>query len=254
MSSILKDNAKHMARRVFIPARTEEKAQPLAWMTTFNDLMTLLMVFFVLLFAMGNPDPEKFQNFQNQLQSGLGVMQAGRNNGQGLPSQSQSSAGGKTVNSVETLPETAQSDNFQELTRTQGLEAEYTPKGLRITLSDALLFKTGSAGLTEDGLRLLGQISAVIKPLQRQVRVEGHTDDRPIATPRYPSNWELSAARAIGVVNYFSNQGGIPASRLSAAGYGAFKPRGANDNEAQRAANRRVEIILGQVETPGPPK
>jgi chemotaxis protein MotB len=114
-----------------------------------------------------------------------------------------------------------------------------------------LLFQSGSASLTEEGLRLLGQINAVIKPLQRQVRVEGHTDDRPIATTRYPSNWELSAARAIGVVNYFSNQGGMPASRLSAAGYGAFKPRGANDNEVQRAANRRVEIILGQVEASG---
>jgi chemotaxis protein MotB len=243
-----------MARRVLIPAPTEEKAQPMAWMTTFNDLMTLLMVFFVLLFAMGNPDPEKFQNFQNQLQSGLGVMQAGRNNGQGPPSESQGSAAGKTENPVEAPPENTVADNFQELTRTQGLEAEYTPKGLRITLSDALLFKSGSASLTEDGLRLLGQISAVIGPLQRQVRVEGHTDDRPIATPRYPSNWELSAARAIGVVNYFSTQGGIPAARLSAAGYGAFKPRGTNDNEAQRAANRRVEIVLGQVEASGPQK
>jgi chemotaxis protein MotB len=240
-----------MAKRVFMPARAESKALPLAWMTTFNDLITLLMVFFVLLFAMGTPDPEKFKSFQNQLQSGLGVMQAGRNNGEGLPNESQSSATGKTENSMEAPLEKAASDNFQELTRTQGLEAEYTPKGLRITLSDALLFQSGSAGLTEEGLRLLGQISAVIKPLQRQVRVEGHTDDRPIATTRYPSNWELSAARAIGVVNYFSNQGGIPASRLSAAGYGAFKPRGGNDNEAQRAANRRVEIILGQVEASG---
>ncbi len=237
-----------------MPARPESKALPLAWMTTFNDLITLLMVFFVLLFAMGTPDPEKFKNFKNQLQSGLGVMQAGQNNGEGLPNESQSSAAGKMENSVETPPEKAESDNFQELTRTQGLEAEYTPKGLRITLSDALLFQSGSAGLTEEGLRLLGQISAVIKPLQRQVRVEGHTDDRPIATPRYPSNWELSAARAIGVVNYFNNQGGISAARLSAAGYGAFKPRGANDDEAQRAANRRVEIILGQVEASGPHK
>ena len=240
-----------MARRVFIQIQTEVKAQHLAWMTTFNDLMTLLMVFFVLLFAMGNLDPEKFKNFQNQLQSGLGVMHAGRNNGEGLPSQNQGRAGGKIENAVEASPEERTPENFQELTRTQGLEAEYTPKGLRITLSDALLFQSGSAGLTEEGLRLLGQISAVIKPLQRQVRVEGHTDDRPIATTRYPSNWELSTARAIGVVNYFSNQGGIPASLLSAAGYGAFKPRSPNDNEAHRAANRRVEIILGQVETSG---
>ncbi|MBI5895897.1 MAG: flagellar motor protein MotB [Desulfobacterales bacterium] len=241
-----------MASRMFRPARTEEKAQPLAWMTTFNDLMTLLMVFFVLLFAMGDLDPEKFKTFQNQLQSGLGVMHAGRNAGEGLPSESQGSVADKPGEPAETLPEAASSENFQELTRTQGLEAEYTPKGLRITLSDALLFQSGSASLTEQGLRLLGQISAVIKPTQRQVRIEGHTDDRPIATPRYPSNWELSAARAIGVVDYFINRGGIQASLLSAAGYGAFRPRASNDSEAQRAANRRVEIILGQVEASRP--
>lgn len=234
-----------------MPARAELKAQPVAWMTTFNDLITLLMVFFVLLFAMGTPDPEKFKNFQNQLQSGLGVMHAGRNDGEGLPSENQVTSSGRTEKPAEAPPEELGAENFQVLTRSQGLEAEYTPKGLRITLSDALLFQSGSASLTEEGLRLLGQINAVIKPLQRQVRVEGHTDDRPIATTRYPSNWELSAARAIGVVNYFSNQGGMPASRLSAAGYGAFKPRGANDNEVQRAANRRVEIILGQVEASG---
>ena len=217
-------------------------------MTTFNDLMTLLMVFFVLLFAMGNLDPEKFKTFQNQLQSGLGVMQAGTNAGDGIPSDRQRVTT-PDQSPPEALPQAAGSENFQALSRTQGLEAEYTPKGIRITLSDALLFDSGSARLTESGLRLLDRIGTVIKPMQRQVRVEGHTDDRPIATTRYPSNWELSAARAIGVVNYFIDQTGIPASLLSAAGYGAFRPRAANDNETHRAANRRVEIILGPVKT-----
>jgi chemotaxis protein MotB len=236
-----------MAGRLFRTPRTDEKAPPVAWMTTFNDLMTLMMVFFVLLFAMGNMDTEKFSNFQKQLQSGLGVMHAGRNAGEGVPSLNQDTPTDTDDRSPEALPDTTQAENLKELSRTQGLEAEYTAKGLRITLSDELLFRSGSANLTEDGLRLLAQLSTVIKPMQRHVRIEGHTDDRPIATPRYPSNWELSAARAIGVVNYFSNQGGIPASLLSAAGYGSLRPRAANDNESHRAMNRRVEIILGPV-------
>lgn len=235
-----------MAQRWFGHTRKEDKTPALSWMTTFNDLMTLLMVFFVLLFAMGNLDPEKFKTFQNQLQSGLGVMHAGRNAGEGIPGETQGAVA-PSQTPAEASPDATASEDFQELSRTQGLEAEYTPKGIRITLSDALLFDSGNASLTEQGLRLLDKIGAVIKPMQRQIRVEGHTDDRPIATSRYPSNWELSAARAIGVVDYFINQVGIPAPLLSAAGYGSFRPRAANDNETHRAVNRRVEIILGPV-------
>lgn len=221
----------------------------MAWMTTFNDLMTLLMVFFVLLFAMGSLDSQRFHNFQNGLQSAMGVLNEGRHSSEGLISDRQ----GEVADRPEVEPPVGDPPaNFQELTRTQGLEAEYTPKGIRLTLNDQLLFQSGSAALTEDGLRLLESISAVIKPMQRHVRIEGHTDDRPIATSRYPSNWELSTARAIGVVNFFIDQGGIPASFFSAAGYGSFRPRVPNDSEAHRAANRRVDIILGQVDASGP--
>lgn len=220
----------------------------MVWMTTFNDLMTLLMVFFVLLFAMGSMDSQRFQHFQNGLQSAMGVLNEGRNTPEGLISDHQSAVAGQPAE----RPAGDRPADFQELIRTTGLEAEYTHKGIRLTLNDQLLFQSGSAALTEDGLRLLGQIIAVIKPMQRHVRIEGHTDDRPIATSRYPSNWELSTARAIGVVNFFIEQGGIPASFFSAAGYGSFRPRVPNDSEAHRAANRRVEIILGQVDASGP--
>lgn len=221
----------------------------MVWMTTFNDLMTLLMVFFVLLFAMGSLDSQRFQNFQNGLQSAMGVLNEGRHAAEGLISDRQGAVADRPV---EESPAGDRPADFQELIRTTGLEAEYTHKGIRLTLNDQLLFQSGSAALTEDGLRLLGQIIAVVKPMQRQVRIEGHTDDRPIATSRYPSNWELSTARAIGVVNFFIDHGGIPASFFSAAGYGSFRPRVPNDSEAHRAVNRRVEIILGHVAASGP--
>jgi len=215
------------------------------WLTTFNDLITLLMVFFVLLFSMGHMDVKRFTHFQNALQSAMGVLNAGRHGDEGLISDRQWSAG----NDDRAL---SREETMKALPEADGLEAEYTRKGIKLTLNDSLLFRSGSARITEQGTRLLQRIGAVIKPMDRRIRIEGHTDDLPIATRRYPSNWELSAARAVEVVRFFAERAGISPTLLSAAGYGSFKPKASNDTEANRAANRRVEIILGREEKNGP--
>lgn len=208
----------------------------MGWLLTFNDLMTQLMVFFVLLFALSTMDIQRFMHFRGALQSAMGVLKEGHNSSEGLISDHQSYVSD---------PPQETAGQYQALYDTQGLEAEYTAKGLRLTLNDELLFASGSAQLTEEGLKLLGKVSAVIKPLNRDIRVEGHTDDQPIATKRYPSNWELSTARAVSVIDYFITKGGIAAETLSAAGYGNAKPKFPNDSKRHRAMNRRVEIILG---------
>jgi chemotaxis protein MotB len=216
----------------------QTRVKSLIWLTTFNDLMTLLMVFFVLLFSVGTMDVKRFKNFQNALQSAMGVFYEGRHSDEGLISDKQWYV-------VDSPPLGKQGEDYRSLAQTQGLEAQYTPKGLQLTLNDELLFGAGSAQLTAEGLKMLQKVSAIIKPLNRAVRVEGHTDDRPITTARYPSNWELSTARAIRVIDYFIDQGGIAAQSLSAVGYGSVKPKFPNDSEQHRAMNRRVEIILG---------
>ena len=207
------------------------------WLTTFNDMITLLMVFFVLLFSMGHMDVKRFNNFQNGLQSAMGVMSAGRFGDEGLISDSQWDAEKSSALSMASL---------QNLPDTSGLEAEYTRKGIKLTLNDELLFQSGSAEITGQGIELLKKIGLVIKPMNRLIRIEGHSDNRPIATDRYPSNWELSAARAVNVAKFFTARVGIAPAFLSAAGYGSFKPKASNDSEVNRAVNRRVEIILGQ--------
>lgn len=210
------------------------------WLTTFNDLITLLMVFFVLLFSMGHTDVKRFSDFQNALQNAMGVMDTGRFGDEGLIDDEQSMTEPSAESSMQTLG---------QLPDTSGLEAEYTRKGIRLTLKDELLFQSGSAEITVQGLELLHTVGALIKPMHRQIRVEGHTDDLPIATERYPSNWELSAARAVNVVKFFTEHIGIAPALLSAAGYGSFKPKAANDSQAHRGENRRVEIVLGQENT-----
>jgi len=213
------------------------------WLTTFNDLITLLMVFFVMMFAMGSLDVSRFQNFQNALQSAVGVLNPGQNASVGIPSKDENSPSQKATNDPSTVDQAAE---ISQLETTIGLEAEYTKRGIQLTLNDELMFTTGSALLTSQGNAVLDKVARIIGPLNRLVRVEGHTDDVPISTNRYPSNWELSTERAVQVVKYLQSYGGIPAHHLSAAGYGASKPRETNDSETGRSKNRRVEIILQQ--------
>lgn len=221
-----------------------QQTRPQIWLTTFNDLVTLLMVFFVLLFSMGNLDVKRFKYFQNALQSAMGVLHAGRHAPIGTLSD-------KKIEEIDAPKQIQGADSAQQrvdaLNDTEGIEAEYTHKGIQLTLNDKLLFTSGSADMTPAGVALLLKIGKVIKPLKRGIRVEGHTDNLPIQTTRYPSNWELSTERAIKVVKIFIHKSHISPQYLSAVGYGDVKPKTDNKDAASRSKNRRVEIILGKV-------
>lgn len=228
-------------KRIFRPA-ADSPADCSRWLTTFNDMITLLMVFFVLLFSMGSLDVERFKHFQNALQSAMGLLEAGRHAPVGIVTDQPSVPGPEAEAGQGTSP--SGSDPVPAI-NTRGLEAVYTPDGIHLTLDDKLLFGSGSARLTTGGEALLDRVARIIKPLKRTIRVDGHTDSRPIATSAYPSNWELSTARAVSVVKYLSQSAGIAPQYLAAAGYGDSKPRAPNDTEINMSKNRRVEIILG---------
>jgi chemotaxis protein MotB len=226
----------------FLRPAAERPADSSRWLTTFNDMITLLMVFFVLLFSMGSLDVERFKHFQNALQSAMGLLDAGLHAPVGIvtdppsfPGQEADAGQGAWSSGSDPAP----------AIDTRGLEAVYTPDGIHLTLDDKLLFGSGSARLTTGGEALLDRVARIIKPLKRTIRVEGHTDNRPIATSVYPSNWELSTARAVSVVKYLIQSAGIQPQYLAAAGYGESKPRAPNDSERNMSKNRRVEIILG---------
>lgn len=222
------------------------------WLTIFNDMTTLLMVFFVLLFSLGSMNFQRFEQFQTALQSAMGVMHGGRSNENGMIGATSDAEPVVTtvdqpdINADEPDGAPQESQNLSQLTAADGLEAEITNRGIQLILNDRLLFSSGSAQLSADGLQLLERVGKAVKPFNRFIRVEGHTDDVPIETKRYPSNWELSAARAINVVKFFINEAGFSPAIVSAAGYGSSRPRAGNDSAEDRAKNRRVEIILAQ--------
>ena len=124
------------------------------------------------------------------------------------------------------------------------LELIRDARGLVVSMPDDAAFSTGSAEATSEARRLIATVGETLRNAPNRIRVEGHTDNRPIRTVKYESNWELSTARASAVVVYLITEAGIDASRLSAAGYGEFHPLNANDSDEHRARNRRVDLVI----------
>lgn len=248
------------------------------WLCTFNDLMTNLMVFFVLIFSMGSLDLDKSSGMIDSLQSGLGVLEGGQRVDVSVvdPKLSTSEMENDMGNLREVYTEILQDlseaeenygseggvnqtkDNgennevirnympnqkLQTIKLLPGISTSFTSQGIYITLDDDLLFDSGSADINPNGYPVLNRIVTATGKPQYSVRIEGHTDDRPINTGKYPSNWELSMDRAVHVLKYFVSRGILP-GRLSAVGYGDVKPVSDNITPENRAKNRRVEIVL----------
>jgi chemotaxis protein MotB len=235
-----------------MPVSSENLNDGVGWLTTFNDLITLLMVFFVLVFAMGSVNTHALHEFKNALQSGLGIMGAGSRVSIAIKAARQDLNNKEIMQQADgdgvPVDEQQESHPFNEVLEAfaaePGINVSYSSQGAHITFEDFLLFDFGKAEINPDGLTFLNKLAALLQKVPYPVRIEGHTDNVPIHTARYPSNWELSIARAVSVVKYFVATDKINPQRLSAVGYGQTRPVVPNDTATHRARNRRVEIVL----------
>lgn len=220
------------------------------WLLTYADLITLLMVFFVVLYSMSSADTTKFKAVSAALQQAfnLDVLQGQAptsiGDGSALPAPP-----ADTLISTSDVPQVAQIKNkvlaaLEGATQVPDVEVTTDRDGVVIRLSGSYLFDSGRAELKPNSLAVLDAIATVIRPLENEVRIDGHTDSMPIDSARYPTNWELSAARALAVTRYLSETDNVRAGRLIAAGFGEFRPLAPNDTRDGRAKNRRVEIHL----------
>ncbi|MBN6151048.1 flagellar motor protein MotD [Xanthomonas sp. AmX2] len=252
-----------------------------AWAIPYADLMTLLLAFFVVMYALSTVNEAKYRVMADAMSTAFGgaprtmsPVQVGERlmQGQGgerpTPIKSSPALSLPDANRLPSAsPMRAQAGslrNEEELRRAQRqldaiaarLGAALAPlidkklitvrrSGLwiEVEINSDILFGPGSASLDHGARATLSQLAQVLGSVPNGVRVEGYTDDRPINTLQFPSNWELSAARAASVVHLFADQGLRP-SRLSMIGYGEFRPRAPNDSEAGRNANRRVVLII----------
>ncbi len=213
------------------------------WMTTYGDMMTLLLAFFVLLFSMANIDEEKFDMVIDGLQGRLGVIDGGR-----TISQHDAVDMGLEMSDLAAMQMEELERRIGEYIEEEGLDdevlLEVDEQGLTIHFTGEILFELGRAEIRPEAKEILDRISDFIKNVPNDIMVEGHTDDWPIRTERFPSNWELSASRATNVVRHLIEELEIEADRLSAAGYSEYRPLRPNDTAENRALNRRVDIVI----------
>jgi chemotaxis protein MotB len=237
--------ARHKRSRIEGPHDNEER-----WLLTYADMITLLMVLFVVMYAISNTDVRKFVLLAQSVSAAFNadVMQGQQaisiNNGQDTTvQQEQSAAGTSPVQSDLRAIKAA----LEDYAIGQGLGGEVevgiAPQGIVIRLNDALLFSSGRAHLDDHALKLVNQVANIIKPLPNPVRIEGNTDDQAPDGVLFTSNWDLSTARALAVLKAMVEMGMDP-SRLSALGNAQYNPIKPNTDDASRAKNRRVDIVV----------
>lgn len=193
------------------------------WIYSYGDLVTLLLVFFILLWSYCKVDDEKFKSVAESFKP--------------VPPGSPFFLDGKeaVLETVASKIETSEISDSAFVT--------IDPRGVVVSFKDTVLFETGSAELKPAARKVLDKFLPYIFGLPNKVVVEGHTDDQGISSLRFPSNWELSSARASAVARYFESEG-VKGRRLRIIGYGQYRPRFRNDTPQKRALNRRIDIVI----------
>ena len=213
------------------------------WEVVYSGFILIMLCFFVMLSSFATMEEAKVMRFVRSFTSAVSIFPGGKKFESGMVVLPESS---DIVDSNSAL-----ADIFEELEVLVGqssfneeVNLSFSPEGLVMRLSDYALFDLGVADLSPQALPLLEKIGEIIAKTSYLVRIEGHTDNLPIHTRRFPSNWELSTTRAVNVLRYFRKTHEIPAERLSAVGFSEYRPLVPNESAAQRAQNRRVEIIF----------
>lgn len=227
----------------------EEHENHERWLVSYADFITLLFAFFVVMYSVSAVNEGKFRTVSESIKAALNPMYAPPVSskpfqiGESKPTTFQPSVHAsreQVIRRVQVLTQPL----GQAAKVSIGSVVEQRVGEIILTISDNVLFKSGEATLQPEALPFLRGLADVLLEMDRQVKIEGHTDNVPIRTAQFPSNWELSAARSVMIVRVLSELYGVPAAHLAAIGYGETRPLTANLNPDQRAQNRRVEVII----------
>jgi chemotaxis protein MotB len=244
-----------MARKKLQP----EHANHERWLISYADFITLMFAFFVVMFASSQTDKGKAQQVSDSVKRAIdgdhvaeviAAVLGGVTDQKGQGNAMMKGPGG--VEQMRKQLETAElTPSYQVLIAelkkeidAGEIEVSMQTRGLVISFTQAALFPSGGDEVSPDAFGGLAKVAGAIAKVPNPVRLEGHTDARPISTARFKSNWELSSARAIALLEILSGRFDLPRSRMSIAGYAETAPIGSNDTEQGRARNRRVDIVL----------
>lgn len=238
------------------------------WMTTFSDLMTLILVFFVLLFAFSELDAKKFRAFlesftnkatfeynhsiiefdtQGKMVRGEEVQQDPNNQAALEKPARDAEVQRKNQQELDDITKKVQ-EFLKENNLETSVQATRTTQGVELVLQDGLLFRSGEAEILPNGVPFLNKLAELFQTLPNHIMIEGHTDNLPISNLVFPSNWELSSARSSRVVRFFIERHGLQPTRFVAMGYGDTRPIAPNNTLEGRQKNRRVVIAIASLE------
>lgn len=229
------------------------------WLVSYADFITLLFAVFVMLYAMSIVDQKKMEEVQASIQSSFSgsqtltpALKVIGNKDFGLipevvtppvPLQSQEEASAAEVQEFTQIKQDIQ-DKLQEYGSKNEVQLTINERGLVISLKEAGFFPSGTAQVQPGALPLLDKIATSIFRYANTLRIEGHTDNIAINSPAFPSNWELSTARANSIVHYLIEKHGFKGAKLSVTGYAEYRPIADNATEEGRRLNRRVDIVM----------
>lgn len=227
----------------------EEEGGGERWLITYADLITLLLAFFILMYTMSKQDSKKYQEVAAHLKAiftGSTAILATGNVAGKVPIELSFKGGAENVAALKEqlekelreIGDKGAADTMQKISLISD------ERGLVVRAMEKAFFDTGKADLTSRARSALDSITPVLLSMPNHMRVEGHTDNVPINTSEFRSNWELSVRRATEVVRYLIEQHGFPPGRISASGYAEYRPIASNDTAEDRAKNRRIEIII----------
>ena len=244
----------------------EKHANHERWLVSYADFITLLFAVFVVLYAMGQSDKKKVEEVMQAIQQSFGMSTAGVTAPKVnvIPSQAitvipslkpeiKVTPSGRTRGGQ--AKARAEEKDFRQIKSAieaylvkQGAQTkvnlEITRRGLIVSLKEAGFFNSGQAAIKPDGYELINTIAEVMTQYSNPLRLEGHTDNVPISTAQFPSNWELSTARATNGLKYLLKNFDIDANKISATGYAEFRPIADNATAEGRARNRRVDLVM----------
>jgi chemotaxis protein MotB len=215
------------------------------WLISYADFSTLLFAVFATMYAISSVDAHKLTTVAQGVQLAFDEQARTR----AAPSRPRDAAAPETaedaLDDVEPLIERELAAEIAD----HRLELGTDRRGVVLSIPETGLFSVGSDEISSTAQRLMMRVASTLASLENPIRVEGHTDDLPIHTERFRSNWDLSTARATSVVALLVERGGIAPDRLSATGYGQFHPKVDNHSAGDRARNRRVDLVVLNVRT-----
>ena len=261
-----------MKKNLLIPNQTHINR----WIVTYADFITMLLALFMVMYALSQMDINNLKEFSQSVgnvfklpaqQGQSEKIRLNRNNLKQIFNTTETTASFSVINTssqkepikelkqqLSTVEPALQKEAVEfeniksivkeKLNNVEGLSISREPRGLLIRLSNRILFDPGSDIIRGQSIILLDKLAKVLKNIPNPIRIEGYTDNIPIKTKKFPSNWELSTARATNIVRYLINKHGFSPKKLSAIGYGEYIPITDNNTKEGRAINRRVDIVI----------